>query len=347
MQPKVTVFICTYNRAGLVGESIQSVLNQTYSDIKIVVLDNASEDNTSEVVASFSDPRLSYIRHKEVLSNGNYALDHADTEYLVIFHDDDRMFPWMIEEELKVMEANPDAIFVASSVYHDLNNNKKPRRCSNYTVDKYARMEFLNKFFQRKNGIIVVCPSVMFRKKLIDEYSLRFRPEFGPPGDVGFWFEANIHPSPFFLINAPLLEYRRSDSQHSRVTGVDEWCRSYKNIEEFLVPLNIDCDTKSIGAFFARTVIGFYKLKGNELDDLVSFRTALEKEYGWFISDSDFNEMIGLVAFKDIINSALKQGISLRNLREIMTREAELKKSGVTISTRKKLRWAFKYVAWK
>jgi glycosyltransferase involved in cell wall biosynthesis len=57
VKPKVTVCICTYNRAEMLRESIQSVLNQSYRDMKIVVLDNCSTDNTKELVLSFNDER--------------------------------------------------------------------------------------------------------------------------------------------------------------------------------------------------------------------------------------------------------------------------------------------------
>ena len=63
--PRVTVFIPTYNRARLLPEAIKSVLTQTYDDFKLVVSDNASDDSTPQVVASFDDPRLEYVRQPE------------------------------------------------------------------------------------------------------------------------------------------------------------------------------------------------------------------------------------------------------------------------------------------
>ena len=58
----VTVGIPTFNRAGLLRETIQSVLGQTYSNFRLIVSDNASTDETQEVVASLSDARLGYVR---------------------------------------------------------------------------------------------------------------------------------------------------------------------------------------------------------------------------------------------------------------------------------------------
>ena len=82
--PRVTVFIPTYNRARLLPEAIKSVLGQTYDDFKLVVSDNASDDSTPEVVASFDDPRLEYVRQPEnlgMLGNHNWFLQRIETDY--------------------------------------------------------------------------------------------------------------------------------------------------------------------------------------------------------------------------------------------------------------------------
>lgn len=63
--PTVSVVIPTYNRAHLLGRAIQSVLNQTYHDFEIIVVDDGSTDNTEKVVKSFNDPRIHYIRHDQ------------------------------------------------------------------------------------------------------------------------------------------------------------------------------------------------------------------------------------------------------------------------------------------
>ena len=94
--PRVTVFIPTYNRARLLPEAIKSVLAQTYDDFKLVVSDNASDDSTPQVVASFDDPRLEYVHQPEnlgLLGNHNWFLERLDTEYALILPDDDLVYP--------------------------------------------------------------------------------------------------------------------------------------------------------------------------------------------------------------------------------------------------------------
>jgi glycosyltransferase involved in cell wall biosynthesis len=60
---RVTGVITTFNRAHFLGEAIASILAQTYLDFDLLVMDNSSRDNTEEVVKSFADPRVRYLRH--------------------------------------------------------------------------------------------------------------------------------------------------------------------------------------------------------------------------------------------------------------------------------------------
>ena len=63
--PTVSVILPTYNRAHLVGRAIQSVLNQTYQDFELIVVDDGSIDNTEEVVKSINDARIRYLKYEK------------------------------------------------------------------------------------------------------------------------------------------------------------------------------------------------------------------------------------------------------------------------------------------
>ena len=64
-RPTVSVIIPTYNRADLIVRALRSVLDQTYKDFEVIIIDDASEDNTGDAVKSFHDERVIYIRQKE------------------------------------------------------------------------------------------------------------------------------------------------------------------------------------------------------------------------------------------------------------------------------------------
>ena len=116
--PRVTVFIPTYNRAKLLPLSIRSVLEQTYDDLRLLISDNASEDETPDVVASFDDPRIEYVRQPEnlgLLGNQNWFLKQVETDFGLILGDDDLLYPTLLERTVAELDRRPRAGVVHSA----------------------------------------------------------------------------------------------------------------------------------------------------------------------------------------------------------------------------------------
>jgi glycosyltransferase involved in cell wall biosynthesis len=127
---KVTIAIPTYNRAELLDASLRCVLDQTYPDFEILVLDNASMDNTEAVVRSFGDRRIRYVRNAAnigLFRNWSRAIELNHSPYLGILQDDDELLPDFIQESVAALERNPTAAFsftLAGGI--DLNNKPVP-----------------------------------------------------------------------------------------------------------------------------------------------------------------------------------------------------------------------------
>ena len=123
-EPVVTTLIPTYRRPALLARAIRSAQAQTYPDIRIAVFDNASGDETGDVVRTLAaaDPRITYHRHDTnlgLLGNYNFAMRHAATPYFSFLADDDILSPRFYEEALQGLEANPDAWFFAARTLID------------------------------------------------------------------------------------------------------------------------------------------------------------------------------------------------------------------------------------
>jgi glycosyltransferase involved in cell wall biosynthesis len=122
---KVTVAIPTYNRSGLLADALNSALAQDYSDFHVIVLDNASTDETPAVMKAFADPRLTYLRSTTnigALRNWNRAIQVATSAYLCLLSDDDIMLPGFISESMMMLEQCPSAAFSFTKVrYVDAN----------------------------------------------------------------------------------------------------------------------------------------------------------------------------------------------------------------------------------
>ncbi len=116
--PNISVIIPTYNRANLLGKSIQSVLNQTYKDFEVIIVDDGSTDNTQEVVKSFEDARIKYISHKKnegVAKALNSGIDNSKGNFISFLGSDDEFLPAKLEKELKVFELSDSKVGVVYS----------------------------------------------------------------------------------------------------------------------------------------------------------------------------------------------------------------------------------------
>jgi glycosyltransferase involved in cell wall biosynthesis len=140
-RPIVSVCVPTFNRAKFLAKSLESILRQSFSDFEVVVVDDASTDETTAVVQKFSEPRLSYYRNNHNLGqieNLNRCLELARGEYVCIFHDDDVYAPRILEREVDVLSRNPGVGLVHTAVWI-LSEAGRVRRVHRVSDSNYVR----------------------------------------------------------------------------------------------------------------------------------------------------------------------------------------------------------------
>lgn len=120
MAPQITAILPTFRRPQFLKQAIESILDQTCKDFLIWVFDNASEDETEEVVNAFSkkDPRVHYFCHKKNIgmqSNFRFALQRVRTPFVSIVSDDDFLFPWFYKEAMEKLTQFPKAAFFSGT----------------------------------------------------------------------------------------------------------------------------------------------------------------------------------------------------------------------------------------
>jgi len=118
MDNAITAIITTYKRPKLLIRALNSLLNQTYKNIQICVFDNASNDETEQIVKSFmlKDSRVKYHCHSEnvgMMGNYQFAFSKIETPYFSLLSDDDFLFPGFYETALNGFKQCPDAAFSA------------------------------------------------------------------------------------------------------------------------------------------------------------------------------------------------------------------------------------------
>lgn len=118
--PDITIFIPTFRRPLTLPKAIESALNQTWKNLKVLISDNASGDETPEIVRMIAarDSRVQYIcqpENKGMLGNYEFGMSAIDTPYFSILSDDDYLYPCFCEIAMRGFSQHPESIFSAGS----------------------------------------------------------------------------------------------------------------------------------------------------------------------------------------------------------------------------------------
>ena len=103
-------------------ESIDSILEQTYSDFELIIVDDCSTDNSLEVIRSYTDPRIKVLCNEKNLglaASLNKALDICRGEFVARMDTDDTCFPQRFEKQIAYMQENPDVILCGTHIRLD------------------------------------------------------------------------------------------------------------------------------------------------------------------------------------------------------------------------------------
>ena len=126
--PLISVVLPTYNRASTLLRAVNSVLNQTYPNLELIIVDDASNDETSNLIKNISDQRLKYIKHPEQRGAGtarNSGIEIAQGEYIAFQDSDDEWLPTKLEEQLKLFNTNKNIGAVFSTYLKVSERNKE------------------------------------------------------------------------------------------------------------------------------------------------------------------------------------------------------------------------------
>jgi glycosyltransferase involved in cell wall biosynthesis len=161
---KISVVMPAYNAGKYIREAINSVLAQTFSDFELLIINDGSTDNTLEVIASFSDPRIILINqevNKGIAAALNTGLLHAKTEYIARFDADDVCFPERLAIQFDFLETHPDYILTGSDAEYVSESGEHlfHFKCISHTNDHILK--------KINNYCPFIHSSVMYRKDAV------------------------------------------------------------------------------------------------------------------------------------------------------------------------------------
>ncbi len=120
VMPEISVIMAAYNAAKHIGESIKSVLKQTYQNFEFIIVDDASTDETERIIEGYNDRRIKVIKNVENIGpakSRNKAIAVSRGRFIAIMDADDISLPHRFETQINILVSNPDCALVGSSAY--------------------------------------------------------------------------------------------------------------------------------------------------------------------------------------------------------------------------------------
>lgn len=302
-ESRVTVLMPAHNAVSYVPASVRSILNQTFSDFEFIIIDDASSDDTGNVVRQFGDSRIRYFRNEQNLGVArtlNQGLDLAKGEYIVRADADDICLPWRIERQVKFMDAHPEIGVSGSRVRLFGSELPVVNRCP-------VGSDIVKAYLLLDNPLIH--PSVIMRKKALDKHNLRYDPRFARSEDFDLWSRAA---DCFTIDNVPeVLVKMRCHAGSVTSTASDAMTHQTEMIlARNLRKLGMDL-TEEMARFHHRVS------RGRRMESSI----ALIKTEQWFIDLQEKNRLrglfstdalavaLGMVWFRLCLNSSPVSGI--------------------------------------
>ena len=213
MNPTVSFVVPCYNLAHFLPECVESILQQTYGDFEILIMDDCSPDNTPEVARSFKDPRVKHIRNEPNLGhlrNYNKGIELSRGKYIWLISADDRLRrPYALDRYIRVLDGNPRVGYVFCPGVR-LRENKEldvlDYSKHGHHDQTFNGRQFLSKLIQ---GNSIVAASGVVRKECYTKAGV-FPLDMPWAGDWYLWCVFSLHFDVGYLAE-PLVCYREHD----------------------------------------------------------------------------------------------------------------------------------------
>jgi len=180
---KVSVIIPSYGRPHLLKRAIKSVLDQTFQNFEIIVIDDNDpgeyKNKTKKIIESFNDKGIRYIPHKKNKGNNaarNTGLNYANGEYIAFLDNDDVFLPKKLEEHVSILDKSDNDVVLTYAQHLGLDEKNDYETIS--PIEKEAKSgyiygDMLKRYF--KKGILFQNWDAVIRKKIIEDLKFDYK----------------------------------------------------------------------------------------------------------------------------------------------------------------------------
>lgn len=225
--PLVSICIPTYNSALFLEQTLNAIAAQTYKNIEVIISDNASTDETPDIIKPYCD-RYGWTFYRNEVNIGagnnfNKLLELANGEYIAIYHADDIYDPTIVEKSVQAFQQSDNIGLVGTMgfVINSSNQILHPYHLPT-TIESIKQPLDFDGVFQgiissRKTEILFITPSVMARKECYSSIgNFKINTKYKSATDYEMWLRiAKEHLT--YILNEPLIQYRIHPGQGSEL----------------------------------------------------------------------------------------------------------------------------------
>ncbi len=224
MKSKVSVCIPTYNSDRFLRAMLDSIVEQSYENLEVIISDNSSTDNTVSIAQEFCNKHGWRLYENEVNigagRNFNKLIGLASGEYIAIYHADDVYASSIVEESVELF-ARHNSLGMVSTLGYEIDENDKI--ITEYILPKHLvkkaeyKFDDIFKMILRQEGLFLITPSVMVRREAYEKCGeFYLNGKYGSAGDYEMWLRI-LQKYNISIIDRPLLRYRTHCNQGSEL----------------------------------------------------------------------------------------------------------------------------------
>ena len=239
--PTVSIVVPVYNGSRYLREALDSILAQTYRPLEVIVMDDASTDDTPDILAEYGDTIrvVRQTQNRGMFKTTNAGIALARGELIAVYHSDDIYLPMIVEQEVAFLERHPEAGAVfASDIFVDPHGREYGRLALPPDVPGDRPLDYeliLNALLTHKNRFLR-CPTAMVRASVYRDVGVYRADEFHIIADEEMWLRI-ARRYPIGILGAHLLRYRHF---HGNATQAYHHLRTepeihFRILDEYLV----------------------------------------------------------------------------------------------------------------
>ena len=190
--PRFSVVIPLYNKENFIENTIQSLLNQTFSDFEVLVVNDCSTDTSEQLVARFDDPRINIIQHsvnKGLSASRNTGIKSANANYIAFLDADDLWKPSFLEKIDVLINQYPEASLFATK--YEVLHKKNRIVTHDFKLKNFTKHGIIKNFFESNLNQSIYYPSCLCVKKIVFEDVGYYNEEVNYSEDVDFNLRAH------------------------------------------------------------------------------------------------------------------------------------------------------------